>query len=137
MASFRLTPKKFELLDATLREQASQRAGRRFGEKSRLVAYAVIVEGGAPTAVAREYEVTPQWVSQVITRYHAGYLAMDQAEGDAAILWLNHGFELPNTLVKPLTAFLNQARRCKDPKKIQSAIAGIIKAINSQSSKLE
>lgn len=125
------------VLDTAMREQAQLYGGRPFAERSRDIGYAVIVEGAAPAEVGRRYEVSKQRVSQIVTRYYQAFLTMNPTEGELAVLWLNHGFEMPNTLVKPLETFLAKSRRSKDPKKMQTAVAAIIKALETQSSKLE
>src|SRR5471032_1480213 len=120
-----------------MREQAQLYGGRPFAERSRNIGYAVIVEGAAPAQVGRQYEVSKQRVSQIVTRYYQAFLTTNPTAGELAVLWLNHSFEMPNTLVKPLETFLAKSRRSKDSKKMQSAVAAIIKALETQSSKLE
>ena len=44
--------------------------------KARLIITAVVLEGRSQAAVARDYDVSPGWVSKLIARYHA--------EGDTA-----------------------------------------------------
>ena len=39
--------------------------------KAQLVINAVAVEGRSKSAVARDYDVSRQWVHQLVTRYHA------------------------------------------------------------------
>ncbi|CAE6846746.1 hypothetical protein R20943_07373 [Paraburkholderia aspalathi] len=108
-----------------------------FAETTRDIAQAVIVDGDPSIEVQQRFGVTKQRVSSIVGRYYQAYLTMDPTEGDLAVLWLKHGFEMPNNLVKPLETFLATARRGKDAKKIQSAVTAIIKALDTQSSKLE
>lgn len=135
MATFRLTAKNFSALDSAMREQASEYGTRSFSEQSRDIARAVIVDGRAAVEVAKEYNVTRQRVNQLVTRYYEALLGSNVK--DDVVLWLKHGFEVPSTAIGPLEEFFSKARRSRDTKKVQSAIAALIKTLGAQTSKLE
>jgi hypothetical protein len=136
LATFRLTAKNFSALDAAMREQAREYGTKHFTERSRDIARAVIVNGEPAADVARAYEVTRQRVNQLVTRYYEGLLSLNLPEADV-VLWLKHGFEVPSTIIEPLEAFLSSAQRCRDTKKVQSALTSVIKALQTQTAKLE
>lgn len=119
-----------------MREQASQFGTKPFAEQSREIARAVIVDGEPAIEVARTFGVTRQRVNQIVTRYYQALLSTNQAAEDV-VLWLKHGFELPGSIIEPLEQFLTAARRSKDTKKLQTALAALIKTLGTQRSKLE
>ncbi|MGP8432903.1 TrfB-related DNA-binding protein [Paraburkholderia fungorum] len=120
-----------------MRKQVELQGTKPFAETTRDIARAVIVDGEPSIDVQTRFEVTKQRVSSIVGRYYQAYLTMNPAEGNLAVLWLKHGFEMPNNLVKPLETFLATARRSKDAKKIQSAVAAVIEALEIEKSKLE
>ncbi|WP_148046445.1 TrfB-related DNA-binding protein [Ralstonia pseudosolanacearum] len=130
MPIFRLTPEQFEQLDRQMRENAG--LGAPFGDKSREIAYLVIVEGYQQTVAASKHKVTRQWVHQVVKRYIEAF-----ADLEGAGLWVTQSFELPNTLVKPLTTFLQKIKGQKNLNKIDAAVDGVIQALSAQSKRLK
>lgn len=119
-----------------MREQASEFGTKRFSDQSREMARAVIVDGEPAAEVARNFGVTRQRINQLVTRYYQALLASNLVEEDV-VLWLKHGFEVPGAIIEPLEQFLEAARRSKDTKKVQSALAALIKTLGTQRSKLE
>lgn len=120
-----------------MRKQVELRGTRPFTDTTRDIARAVIVAGEPSIEVQARFGVTKQRVSAIVARYYQAYLSMDSTEGDLPVLWLKHGFEMPNNLVKPLEIFLTKAKRNKDVKRIQSAVAAVIKALDAQASRLK
>jgi predicted HAD superfamily hydrolase len=56
---------------------------------------------------------------------------------EGAGLWVTQSFELPNTLVKPLTMFLQKIKGQKNLNKVDAAVDGVIQALNAQSRRLK
>lgn len=137
MATFRLTARQFAALDSAMRKQVELQKTKPFAETTREIARAVIVDGKPSVEVQARFGVVKQRVSWIVGRYYQAYLEMNSTQGNLAVLWLKHGFEMPNNLVKPLETFLATARRSKDAKKIQSAVAAVIEALEIEKSKLE
>lgn len=120
-----------------MRKQVELRGTRGFAVTTRDIARAVIVDGEPSIQVQERFDVTKQRVSAIVARYYEAFLAMDSTEHDPAVLWLKHGFELPNDLVKPLESFLARAKRAKDVRKIQSAVAAVVEALDAQARRLK
>lgn len=138
MANFRLTQQTFRQIDRAYRAEREQRITVPEHDRTSAIAHAVLVEGVPQAEAARQHNVSKQWVSKVIASYHRVCLKLGRIDEDPEpVSWVTRKLEIPDALVEPLTALLANAKRCKDQRLLQSALASVARTLKTHANKLE